>query len=325
MVILFIVLIIVIVSGFSFIFFYFKKQFPEKNENLTALHEQMKEIKEKVDYRMADTLKIISDITEKITRLDETNKRVVNFAEQLQNLQNILSNPKQRGVVGEYFLETILSNVLPPGSYQMQYRFSNGEIVDAVIFVRNKIVPIDSKFSLENYERLIKSSSSQERKILEEQLKKDLKNRIEETAKYIRPSEKTMNFSFMFIPSETLYYDLLSNKVGKLEDENLISYAARVKKVIIVSPTSFFAYLQTVLQGLKALEIEKSALEIKKKIEKLSSHLLNFDSYLTKLGDHLKTTNNFYEKAESEFKKIDKDIYKITGSRFLPTNKSEDK
>jgi len=320
---LLIILCVIFIFGFLFLFFYFKKQLPKKDDSLLAFQEQVKEIRESIDRRTSDTLKIISDITGKIARLDETNKQVVNFASQLYDLQNILSNPKQRGVVGEYFLETVLSNVLPPNSYQMQYYFKNGEAVDAVIFVKDKIIPIDSKFSLENYQRLVKAVSPQEKKSLEERLRKDLKNRIEETSKYIRPAEKTMDFVFMFIPSEALFYDLLINRVGSVESEDLVSYAVREKRVIIVSPTSFLAYLQTVLQGLKALEIEKSAMEIKKRIEKLAVHLLNFDTYLKKLGEHLKTTVNFYEKAGNEFKKIDKGIYKITGSHCLPESEQE--
>jgi DNA recombination protein RmuC len=251
---------------------------------------------------------------EKLAKLDETNKQVLNFSDQLKNLQDILKNPKQRGVLGEYFLEETLKNVLPPGAYQMQYPFADGEIVDAVVFVKEKIIPIDSKFSLENYERILNENDPVEREKLEKLFKQDLKNRIDETSKYVRPGEGTMDFAFMFIPSEAIYYDLLVNKVGavKISTRDLITYAFREKHVIIVSPTSFLAYLQTVLQGLRALQIEESAKEIKKNVEALQKHLINYDSYYKKLGSQLGTVINTYNITQSEFKKIDKDVMRIT-------------
>ena len=258
--------------------------------------------------------KLITDVTEKLTKLDETNKQVVNFSAQLQNLQDILKNPKQRGILGEYFLEETLKNVLPPNSYQMQYAFANSVIVDAVVFVKDKIVPIDSKFSLENYERILNTDDFKEKEALEKIFKQDLKNRIDETSKYIKPEEGTMDFAFMFIPSEAIYYDLLINKVGtvKVNTRDLVEYAFRDKKVIIVSPTSFLAYLQTVLQGLRAFQIEESAKEIRVNVEKLGKHILAFEDYMKKVQSSLGTTVNHFNVAYKELGKIDKDVSKIT-------------
>jgi DNA recombination protein RmuC len=258
--------------------------------------------------------KIISEVTEKLTKLDETNRQVVNFSSQLQNLQDILKNPKQRGVLGEYFLEETLKNVLPPNSYQMQYPFKDGTIVDAVVFVKDKIIPVDSKFSLENYEKILAAGDLETKEKLEKVFKQDLKTRIDETAKYVKPSEGTMDFAFMFIPSEAIYYDLLINKVGAVQvnTRDLIEYAFKEKHVIIVSPTSFLAYLQTVLQGLRALQIEESAKTIRANVEKLSKHIIAYEDFLRKLGVSMSTTVNHYNNACSEFKKIDKDVMKIT-------------
>lgn len=269
----------------------------------------------------AQSAKLIADVTERLTKLDETNKQVVNFSAQLQNLQDILKNPKQRGVLGEYFLEETLKNVLPPKSYELQYKMGRDEktgkdlIVDAVVFVKDKIIPIDAKFSLENYERLLNCTDDETRKKLEAAFKQDLKNRIDETSKYVLPEKGTLEFAFMFIPSEAIYYDLLVNSVGtiKVNTRDLIEYAFREKKVIIVSPTSFLAYLQTVLQGLKAMQIEEKAKEIKQNVEKLGKHILSYDDFLQKLGNSLGTTVNHYNSAYHEFKKIDKDVIKITG------------
>jgi DNA recombination protein RmuC len=246
--------------------------------------------------------------------LDETNRQVVSFSAQLQNLQDILKNPKQRGILGEYYLESLLKNILAPNQYAMQYSFSNGEIVDAVVFVKDKIIPIDSKFSLENYNKLVEEKNPQEKDKLEKLFVGDLKNRILETSKYIRPNEGTMDFAFMFIPHEAIYYDLLVNKIGAITEEtdNLIQRAANKYKVIIVSPTSFLAYLQTVLQGLRALQIEETAKDIQKRVSELGIHLKKYEEYHTKLGVSLGTVVNHYNNSGKELKKVDKDILRIT-------------
>ncbi len=279
------------------------------------LGESQKEINQTMRYQSSETSRIVADITEKITRLDETNKQVVSFADQLQNLQDILKNPKQRGILGEYYLETLLKNVMPPGSYQMQYPFPDGTIVDAAVFVKDKVIPIDSKFSLENYNRISETNDKNEKDRLEKIFVNDLKIRIQETSKYIQPEEGTMDFAFMFIPHEAIYYDLLVNKIGASTEEtdNLIQRAASKYKVIIVSPTSFLAYLQTVLQGLKALQIEESAKDIIKRVGELGSHLRVYEEAHQKLGNALATTVNHFNKSNNEFKKIDKDVMRITG------------
>jgi DNA recombination protein RmuC len=259
---------------------------------------------------------LIKDVTEGLTKLDETNRQVVSFADQLQNLQDILKNPKQRGILGEYYLETLLKNVLAPSQYQMQYGFKNGEIVDCAVFVKDKVIPVDSKFSLENYNRMIETSDTAEKARLEKLFVNDLKLRITETAKYIRPDEGTMDFAFMFIPHEAIYYDLLINKIGAVTEdtENLIQRAAGKYKVIIVSPTSFLAYLQTVLQGLKAMQIEETTKDIIKRVGEIGVHMKKYEEYHNKLGASLGTVVNHFNSSSKEFKKIDKDVVRITGN-----------
>ncbi len=287
----------------------------------TKIGETHRQVRESLQFHSSESNKIIRDVTERLTRLDETNKQVISFADQLQNLQDMLKNPKQRGILGEYYLETVLKNVLPPGSYEMQYRLGKDEngrelVPDAVVFVKDKIIPIDSKFSLENYNKMVEEINPSEKKKLEAVFVNDLKNRILETAKYIQPAGGTTDFAFMFIPHEAIYYDLLTNKVGASDEdaENLIQRAAGKHKVIITSPTSFLAYLQTVLQGLKALQIEESAKEIVKKVEDLGKHLKSFDEYHDKLGNALGTVVNHYNASNKELKKIDKDVLKIAGT-----------
>ena len=279
------------------------------------LGESARHMQTSIQNQFSESSKIIRDVTERLTKLDETNRQVVGFADQLQSLQDILKNPKQRGILGEYYLETLLKNVLPPGSFQMQYPFADSTIVDAVVFVKDKIIPIDSKFSLENYNRLAEEQNPAERERLEKAFKADLKLRIDETSKYVKPAENTMDFAFMFIPHEAVYYDLLVTQVGavKVNTRDLVEYAFKEKHVIIVSPTSFLAYLQTVLQGLKALQIEESAKEIRKRVEELGKHLGAYDQYMQKLGTALGTTVSHYNTAHKELKKIDKDVLRISG------------
>ncbi|MBU1039413.1 DNA recombination protein RmuC [Patescibacteria group bacterium] len=326
----FIVLLVIVIAGFVGLFWFIKNNLKAEakidNGGMLLLQNQLNELTRTLDSKLGESAraiqsqfgesaKIIRDVTERLTKLDETNRQVVNFADQLKSLQDILKNPKQRGVLGEYYLETLLKNVLPPGSYQMQYAFADGTIVDAVVFVKDKIIPIDSKFSLENYNRLAEERDTVERERLEKLFKSDLKNRIDETSKYVKPSENTMEFAFMFIPHEAIYYDLLVAQVGtvKVNTRDLIEYAFKDRHVIIVSPTSFLAYLQTVLQGLKALQIEESAKQIRKNVEDLGRHLLSYEEYMKKLGGHLGTTVNAYNFASKELAKIDKDILRISG------------
>ncbi len=280
-----------------------------------SMHDRMGETRTTVEKSYHSSTQIVRDVTEKLTKLEETNKQVLDMTAQLKRLQDMLKNPKQRGVLGEYYLETLLKNVLPPESYKMQYRFKDGEIVDAAVFVKDKVVPIDSKFSLENYNRIIEEENKTERERLEKVFVNDLKNRVKETAKYIRPDEGTMEFAFMFIPHEAIYYDLLINKIGTVTEdtESIIQRAAGNYHVIIVSPTSFLAYLQTVLQGLKALQIEEQAQEIKKRVGELTRHLSAYQENLDGLGKHLGTTVNKYNAASKEWMKIDKDVLRISG------------
>ncbi len=266
--------------------------------------------------QLAESAKIVGDVTQRLAKLDETNRRVVDVADELKTLQNVLQNPKQRGVFGEYYLESVLANILPTKNFQMQYRFNDGLIADAVVFLdKGQMLAIDSKFSLENYNRMVQSKNKAEREEWLKKVRNDLKGRIDETAKYIRPNEKTMDFAFMFIPSESLYYDLLIGDVGTGSSaRDLIEYGFREKNVIIVSPTSFMAYLQTVLQGLRSLQIEEQAKDIQIQVGKLGRHISAFDAFMAKLGNSLGTTVNHFNNAHKELGKIDTDVVKIAGN-----------
>ncbi len=299
------------------------RQRVELQQRLDVMNEQLarglSESTNTLQRQFTQTSNIVKDVTERLTKLDETNKQVLGFSEQLQSLENILKNPKHRGILGEYWLETLLGQVLRPGQYEMQHDLGIDEatgqklIPDAVLFVKDLRIPIDAKFSLENYNRISQENDLVRREVLEKEFKSDVKKRIDETSKYIRPERGTTNFAFMFIPAEGIYYNLIGANVGAVQvnARNLIEYGFE-KGVMIVSPTSFYAYLQTVLLGLKALQIEDSVKEIQKQAEQLMRHLKAYEEYHNKVGKHLETTVRAFSDASGELRKIDKDIYKIT-------------
>ena len=267
--------------------------------------------------QFSDSYKIIKDVTVELAKIKGTNEQVLSFANQMKSLEKILGNQKQRGIFGEIQLENLLSNVLPPEIFQMQYSFKNGEMVDAIIKVNDNIIPIDAKFSLDNYNRMIESSDENEIKVLEKKFKEDIKSRIDETSKYIKPQEKTLDYAFMFIPADGLYQDLLNSRVGslKINSNELVSYAY-LKKVMIVSPMSLFPMLQITMKALNNLKFEKEIDTVIKNVRNLSNHLASYQLYHDKLGNTLKTVVNHYNKTSDEFGKIDKDISRISNGKI---------
>ena len=273
--------------------------------------------KSSMQKQFADSNKIIKDVTNELAKIKGTNEQVLSFANQMKSLEKILGNQKQRGIFGEIQLENLLSNVLPPEIFQMQYTFKSGDIVDAIIKVNENIIPIDAKFSLDNYNRMIESSDDVEIKKLEKKFKEDIKSRIDETSKYIKPQEKTLDYAFMFIPADGLYQDLLNSRVGslKINSNELVSYAY-LKKVMIVSPMSLFPMLQITMKALNNLKFEKEIDTVIKNVRNLSNHLASYQLYHDKLGNTLKTVVNHYNKSSDEFGKIDKDISRISNGKI---------
>lgn len=319
--------ILIVISAFILVSLNKKKEAPVSDDRAFLLiQNQLQELSKVMDSKLGEntksmqmqfgqSAKIISEVTEKLTKLDETNKQVIGFSEQLGNLQKVLTSQKQRGNLGEAGLQLVLENILPPTAFTLQYQFKDGDTVDAAIFTKDGIIPVDAKFSLENYTRVIAEENKDQKKALEKEFKNDLKKRIDETSKYIKPKEGTLDFAFMFIPAEAIYYDLLVNEVGEVSvnTRSLIDYAFKERKVIIVSPTTFAAYLQTVLQGLRAFKIEEQTKSIIKKVGDLDTHIRKYEAYMGKLGSNLSATVGAYESARKEFTKIDKDVVKIGG------------
>lgn len=328
-IILFIILLIAIAGGFAYLTKTLKHlSVPQQDpQSLLLMQDRINELTRTLDARLGgnekaireqfgDSMKIVKDVQQELVKVNETNKRVVSAADELKTIQDILRNPKQRGVVGEYLLTTLLQNVFAPGQYEVQYKFKDGSIVDAIVKTDKGIVPVDSKFSMENYNRISTAADNAEKERYQTLLYNDLKLRIDETSKYIKPEENTLDFAFMFIPSEAVYYDLLTRTVGVRGDTDLIEYATNKKKVIVVSPTTFFAYLQTVIQGLRALHIEESAKKIGKNVGELGRHLSSYKEFAERIGKNLSTTVSAYNSSSKEFGKINKDLYRITNEEF---------
>lgn len=299
--------------------------------DMTELNKSMVELKDGLQKQLSDQLgasnkqlasqsaasiKILQQVTEKLTKLEGTNKNVGDIAAELKSLQNVLQNPKQRGVVGEFYLQQILENVLPAGTFELQYRLGESLVVDAVVKLDDKLLPLDSKFPLENYNRLLEAEDT-EKPALTRAFKEDVKKRIDETAKYIKPGKGTLDQALMFIPSEAIYYDLLANKVGvgNVSGRNLMQYAVE-KKVTIVGPSTLSAMLQTIAQGLRSIEIHKDTEKIRKNVEQLRKHLIAHNTYMQKLGSSLGTTVGHFNSTYKELGKIDRDVVKITDAEI---------
>lgn len=334
-------LLLAIVGILVYVFFFKKEEKKDASDGLLMLQQQLATLTKTMDERMGESNKAMQDgarmqfreskeliqeinkevneqlrnVVKGVAEVSESSKQVFSVAEQLQNLEKVLKHQKQRGNLGEASLQLALENMLPATAYKTQYQFPGGETVDAVIITKDGMIPVDAKFSLDNYRRLVDETDPIRLEALEKEFKNDLKKRIDETAKYIRPKDGTLPFAFMYIPAEAIYYDLLVNEVGavKVNTRSLIDYAYKDKNVIIVSPTTFAAYLQSVLYGFRAFKIEESAKQIGKHVESLSRHLKAYDDYFKKVGIALGTTVNHYNTAQKELGKVDKDVAKITG------------
>ncbi len=282
-----------------------RAQTDHSQKTIGTIQQQLDAITNRVSQQLVEVVK-------GVTETKESTKQVFTIAEQLQNLEKVLKNQKQRGNLGESSLALILSNVLP-GQYDVQYEFRDGEKVDFIVRTPEGLVPIDAKFPLENYIRLSDETDEDRKEQYRREFKSDVKKRIDETAKYVRPEEGTIPFAFMFIPAEGIYYDLLNSDVGVgVNARDLIEYAYQQKNVIIASPTTFLAYLKTVLFGNQRMRIQEAAKDIMKNVAELGKHLKSYEDSHNSLGKSLSAAVGHYEKSGKAFKQIDKDVLKVT-------------
>jgi len=266
------------------------------NLRLSEMSGTIQEANKIIGQNLGSTASVFGNVKEQLGRLEQTNKQIYEISKDISSLQELLRAPKFRGQMGETLLENLLSQVLPKDHFSMQYRFQSGNAVDAVVRLGERLVPVDAKFSLENFQKMQEVEDEQEKNSLRRKFIQDVKSRVDEVAaKYILPAENTYDFALMYIPAENVYYEVIIK-------EDLFSYSMS-KKVIPVSPNTFYAYLQVICLGLKGLKIEENAKIILKNLSMLTIEINKFKDDFDVLGAHLSNAGAKY--AESQ-KKLDK-------------------
>ena len=263
--------------------------------------EQSDALSKTVGERIADTTKVFGEVKESLGKLTQRTEQIQEVGKNISSLQDLLRAPKFRGGFGELLLERLLADILPRDNYSLQYKFRDGETVDAVIRIGGNLVPIDSKFPLEDFERMIAAESEEEQTALRKQFIRTIKKHIDNVTKYILPDEKTFDFALMYIPAENVYYETTLR--GYAEESEIYSYALQ-KRVIPVSPNSFYAYLQVIILGLKGLHIERTAHEILGHLGRLQGDLRDFQEDYVTLGGHIRHAAVKYDDAARKLTRL---------------------
>jgi len=302
-----IVLLLILVLFFVWDRFRREQRFREQNDVLAKI----------VGERIADTTRVFGEVKESLGKLAQRTEQIQEVGKNISSLQEILRAPKPRGGLGEILLGRLLADILPRGFYELQHRFRSGEVVDAVVRVGGNLVPIDAKFPLEDFERMVAAESEEERQNSRKQFVRTVKKHVEVVAKYIRPDENTFEFALMYVPAENIYYETICQ--GDI-------YASCVqRKVFLVSPNSFNAYLQAIVLGLNGLRIEKTAREIQGRLARLQDEFGAFQRDYDVLGGHLNNAARKYEEASAKLARIDNKL-QIVGEvpmEKLPEGSSE--
>lgn len=278
------------------------KIFSQINERLNQMNQSLIDAHKIIGQNLGSTAGIFGSVQEKLGKLEETNRQIYEIGKDISSLQELLRAPKFRGQMGELLLENLLSQVLPKGHYQMQFRFKTSDTVDAVIRIGERLVPVDAKFSLENFQKLLAVEDEQQKNACRKKFIQDIKNRIEEiSSKYILPQENTYDFALMYVPAENIYYEIIVN-------EGLLSYGIS-RKVVPVSANTFYAYLQVICLGLKGFEIEENAKEILKNLAMLNNEIRKFKEDFDLVGSHL---SNASRKYDDSLKRLDRFSAKLS-------------
>jgi DNA recombination protein RmuC len=310
------------------------KNISQLTEQQRAINEQLRGITEQVNRQLLDSsgeinkrldnaARVIGDVQRNIGELSEASKQIFEVGKNIATLQEILQPPKLRGGLGEQFLGELLSQVLPPQFFTLQYMYSNGERVDAVVRLGEKMVPVDSKFPLDNFRRIIDCKTEEERKVCQKVFYRDVKKHIDDIAnKYIVPREGTYDFALLYIPAENVYYETITKDDSFGEEKGILNYALK-KKVIPVSPNLFFAYLQVIVLGLKGLQIEKDAERILVLLASLKKDLGGFQEDFQLVGKHISNAMNKFEEARRRLDKFNFRLEQIEIQPSLPLEKKE--
>ena len=281
---------------------------------------QMGQVGASVQQQLQHVGRVVGDVQGSLGKLGETNQRIFDVGRSIAGLEQILKSPKIRGGLGETFLENLLAQMFPQEHYTLQYQFSTGDRVDAVVRIGDRLVPVDAKFPLENFQRMLQETDEAERKQARRAFVRDVKARVDEIAKkYILPDEGTYDFALMYIPAENVYFEAIT-KDESLEEDPPAVYAAS-KRVIPVSPNSLYAYLRVIVLGLRGLQIERSAQEIQERLTRLGGDLDKFREAFDVVGRHLTNARNKYDEAGAALNRVEaklEGIEKPADQRALP-------
>lgn len=274
------------------------------NSQLSNINQQLQTTTGQIGTRLDNAARVVGEVKQNLGELSKATEKVFEVGKDISSLQEILRAPKLRGSLGELFLGDLLSQILPPTHYTLQYKFKSGETVDAIIHLGQGLVPIDAKFPLENFKRIIESESEEEKRENRKRFNKDVKKHIDDIAsKYILPDEGTFDFALLYIPAENVYYETIIKDESFGDDKSISSYALE-RRVIPVSPNSFFAYLQAIVLGLKGLRIEKSAQIIISHLQRLHGDFNRFKEDFEVMGRHITNLKGKYEEADRRLERF---------------------
>ena len=287
------------------------------NEQLRSVTTQLQSSTLDINKRMDNAARVVGEVREGLGSLSEATKQVFEVGKDISSLQEILRAPKLRGELGEFFLGDLLAQILPPANYELQYQFKDGTRVDAVVKFSGGLVPIDSKFPLENFRKFIDGATEDDKKKAKREFVKDVKKRIDEIAdSYIVPDEGTFNFALMYVPAENVYYETIIKDSDFTDDKQIAAYAFS-RRVIPVSPNSFYAYLNTILLGLRGMEISKEAEAILKYLDGLKTDFGKFSSDFETIGKHITNTKNKYDEAQKKAERFGEKLGGVGGATEL--------
>lgn len=288
------------------------------NHQLQIVNQQLQNSSGQIGQRLDTAARVIGEVRENIGRLSKASEQIFEVGKNIASLQEILKPPKLRGGLGEQFLGELLSQILPPEFFTLQHQFTSGERVDAVIKLGEKLVPIDSKFPLDNFRRILECKKEEERKNAKKLFYRDVKKHIDDIAnKYIIPKEGTYDFALLYIPAENVYYETITKDESSGDDKGILNYALS-RKVIPVSPNSFYAYLQVIVLGLKGLKIEEHAREIQTLLIGLGKEMKEFQEDFRLIGKHINDARNRFDEAKSRLEKFTLRLEQIESQPSLP-------
>ncbi|MCK9603149.1 MAG: DNA recombination protein RmuC [Candidatus Omnitrophica bacterium] len=280
------------------------------NERLNQMNASLQEANKIIGQNLGNATSVFGNVKEQLGKLEATNNQILEVSKNITGLQELLRAPKFRGQMGETLLENLLAQVLPREHYLIQHRFRTGDAVDAAVKLGERLVPVDAKFSLENFQKTLQAPDEQTKSAFRKKFIQDVKNRVDEVAaKYILPEENTYDFALMYIPAENVYYETIIK-------EDLLSYCMS-KKVIPVSPNTFYAYLQIICLGLKGLKIEENAKGILKNLSMLTSEITKFKEEFDVLGSHLSNANTKYLDSQKRLDRFSDKLMNIQDTKAI--------